>query len=74
MLTFCNPLAPKQNFLVESSRGGLEVEQWTDNSTISISVGSNPARSQKYFRSNSNTTGDALVNNVKKLMRLSLLD
>ena len=30
-----------------SSHGGLEVEQWTDNSSLSISVGSNPARRQK---------------------------
>ena len=50
----------------QSSRGGLEVELWTDNSTISISVGSNPARRQKNFRSNSNTMGGALFNNVKK--------
>ena len=48
-----------------SSRGGLEVEQWTDNSNLSISVGSNPARRQKDFHSNSNTTGGALINNLK---------
>ena len=47
-----------------SSRGGLEVEQWNDNSTLSISVGSNLAQRQIDFRSNSNTTGGALVNNV----------
>ena len=57
-----------------SSRGGLEVEQWSDNSTLSISVGSNPAQRQKDFRSNSNTTGGALINNVQKLTRLSSLD
>ena len=37
------------NLAALSSRGGLEVEQWTDNSTLSISVGSNPARRQKRF-------------------------
>ena len=52
----------------------LEVEQWTDNRTLSKSVGSNPARRQKDFCSNSNTTGGALINNVQKLTRLSLLD
>ena len=57
-----------------SSLGGLEVKQWTDNSTLSISVGSNPAWGQKDFSNNSNTTGGALVNNVQKLMRLSSLD
>ena len=36
-----------------SSRGGLEAEQWTDNRTLFILVGSNPARRQKDFRSNS---------------------
>ena len=45
-----------------SSRGRLEVEQWTDNRTLSISVGSNPGRCQKDFHSNSNTTGGTLVN------------
>ena len=40
-----------------SSRGSLEVEQWTDNRTLSISVDLNPARRPKDFRSNSNTTG-----------------
>ena len=60
--------------LALSSRGGLEVEQWTYNSTLSISVGSNPAWRQKDFRINSNTTGGALVNKVQKLTRLSSLD
>ena len=58
-------------FQIRSSRGGLEVEQWTDNST---SLGSNPARRHKDFLRNSNTTGGALVNYVLKLMRLSSLD
>ena len=57
-----------------SSHGGLVVDQWTDNRTLSLSLGSNPSWRQKDFRSNSNTTGGALVNNVQKLMRLSLLD
>ena len=35
-----------------SSGGGSEVEQWTDNRTLSILVGSNLARRQKDFRSN----------------------
>ena len=52
---------------LRSSRGGLEVEHWTDNRTLSISVGSNLARRQNDFRSNSNTTGGALINNVQKL-------
>ena len=38
----------------------------------STSVGSNPARRQNDFSNNSNITGGALVNNVKKLMRSSL--
>ena len=46
--------------LFQSSHGGLEVEQWIDNSTLSISVGSNLAWRQKDFCSNSNTTGGAL--------------
>ena len=54
--------------LALSSRGGLEVEQWTDNSTLSISVGSNPARRKKDFLSNSNTKGGALVNNLKNYL------
>ena len=58
----------------QTSRGGLEVDQWTDNRTLSISVGLNPAGPPKKFRSNSNTMGGALVNNVKKLTRLSSLD
>ena len=49
------------NLYYLSSRGGLEVEQWTDNSTLSILVVSNPARHQKDFRSNSNTKGGALI-------------
>ena len=57
-----------------SSRGGLEVEQWTDNSSLSFLVGSNPARRQKDFHSNSNSMGGALVNNIQKLTRSSLLD
>ena len=35
------------NLVKWSSGGCLEVEQWTVNSTLSISVGSNPARRQK---------------------------
>ena len=44
-------------------RGGLEVEPLLHKFHDSTSVGSNPARRQKDFRSNSNTTGGALVNN-----------
>ena len=52
-----------------SSRGGLlhKLHDYT-------MVGLNPARRQKDFRSNSNNTGGALINNVKKLTRLSSLD
>ena len=56
------------------SRGGLEVERLLHKLHDSTSVGSNPARPQNDFRSNSNTTGGALINNVQKLMRLSSLD
>ena len=43
--------------------GGLEVERFLHKLHDSISVGTNPARCQKDFRSNSNTTGGALVKN-----------
>ena len=48
--------------LNRSSHGGLEVEQWTDNRTLSILMVTKLAWRQKDFRSNSNTTGGALVN------------
>ena len=48
------------NKKTSSCGGGLKVEQWTDNRTLSFSVGSNPARRQKDFRSNLITTGGAL--------------
>ena len=57
--------------LTSSSRGGLEVERLLHKLHDSISVGSNPARRQKDFRSNLNATGGALVHNVQKLTRLS---
>ena len=43
------------------ARGGLEVEGLLDKLHDSPWVGSNPARHQKDFRSNSNTTGGALL-------------
>ena len=46
----------------ESRRGGLEVEPLLHKLHESVSVGLNPARRQKNFLSNSNTTGGALVN------------
>ena len=49
------------------ARGGLEVERLLHKLHDSTLVGSNPARRQKDIRSNSNTTGGALVNNVQKL-------
>ena len=64
---YCTEIAPHDFRVLISSLGGLEVEQWTDNSTLSISMGSNLARRQKDFRSYSNTTGNAIVNNVQKL-------
>ena len=57
-----------------SRRGGLEVEGLLHKLHDSTLLGSNPARRQKDFRSNSNTTGGALNNNVQKLTRLSSLD
>ena len=42
-----------------SSHGGLEVERLLHKLHDSISVGLNPARRQKDFRSYSNTTGGA---------------
>ena len=57
-----------------SSRGGLEIERLLHKLYDSILLGSNRAWRQKYFRSNSNTMGGALVNNVQTLMRSSLLD
>ena len=55
------------NYCFKSSRGGLEVERLLQKLHDSFLVGLNPAESQKYFRSNSNTTGGPLVNNVQKL-------
>ena len=49
-----------KNELALSSCGGLEVERLLHKVLDSISVGLNLARRQKYFRSNSNTTGGAL--------------
>ena len=57
-----------------TSRGALEVEHLLYKLHDSTLVGSNPARRQKDFGSNSNTTGGPLINNVQKLMRLSSLD
>ena len=55
--------------MAPSSHGGL-LHKLHDSS----SVGSNPAQRQNNFRINSNTMRGALVNNVQKLRRLSLLD
>ena len=46
-----------------SSRGGLKVERLLHKLHDSTSVSLNPAWRQKDFRSNSNTTGGALINN-----------
>ena len=35
--------SPVNNYLEKPSRGGLEVERWSDNGTDSASVGLNPA-------------------------------
>ena len=59
-----NRIESGPNFEKKSSRGGLEVERLLHKLHESISVGSNLARHQKDHRSNSNTTGGALVNNV----------
>ena len=56
---------PKSNLERPSSCGGLEVEGLLHKLHDSTSVGLNLARCQKDFRSNSNTTGGALVNNVQ---------
>ena len=64
----------KLSLVTRSSHGGLEAEKWTDNRTLSISVGLNPARHQNDFRSSSNTMRCALIHNVQKLTRLSSLD
>ena len=45
----------------------MEIERLLHKLHDSILVGSNPTRRQKDFRSNSNTTGGALVNNVENM-------
>ena len=66
--------AARESFIFLNFKRGWEVERLLHKLQDSTSVGSNLAWHQKDFRSNSNTTGGALVNNVQKLMRLSLLD
>ena len=60
---------PRNNHLSWSSHGGLEAERLLHklhDSTLNFElVGSNPARLQKDFCSNSNITEGALVNNVR---------
>ena len=64
-------LGRRSKILLTSSQGGSGVECLLHKLHDSTSVSSNPARRQKDFRSNSNTTGGALVKNVQKLIRLS---
>ena len=52
---------------VISSRGGWVVELLLHKLHDSTLLGSNPARGQKDFRSNSNTMGGALVNIIHNM-------
>ena len=54
------------NLSIKFSRGGMEVERLLHKLHDPTLVGLNPARGLNNFRSNSNTTGGALVNNVYK--------
>ena len=58
---------------IQSRHGGLEVERLLHKLHDSTLVGSNLARHQKDFLSNSYTTGGALINNVQKINEIEFV-